>query len=100
MLRVQFFGAANALGVFRMVRVSVNDMKLSDQDLSCPALDFLRYANCFLRPDSERKKPMSYFQQIKSARKQIVSPYHCAFVAFVSCVLFTACGLLCAQTGG
>ena len=43
---------------------------------------------------------MRYSQQMQPARKQIVSPYRCAFVAFVSCALFAACGLLCAQTGG
>jgi len=43
---------------------------------------------------------MRYSQQMQSACKQIVSPYRCAFVAFVLCALFTACGLLCAQTGG
>ncbi len=32
--------------------------------------------------------------------KQVVSPYRCAFVALVSCVIFSACGLLFAQTGG
>ncbi len=37
---------------------------------------------------------------MQPARKQSVSSYRCAFVAFVSCVLFAACGLLCAQTGG
>jgi len=43
---------------------------------------------------------MRYSQQMQSACKQIVSPYRCAFVAFVLCALFTACGLLCAQSGG
>jgi hypothetical protein len=36
---------------------------------------------------------------MRTTRKQIVSSCRCAFVAFISCVLFTACGLLYAQTG-
>jgi hypothetical protein len=43
---------------------------------------------------------MRYSQQMQPARKQIVSSYRCALVAFVSCALLTACGLLYAQTGG
>jgi hypothetical protein len=43
---------------------------------------------------------MRYSQQIRPARKQIVSLCRGAFMAFVSCALFTACGLLSAQTGG
>lgn len=43
---------------------------------------------------------MRYSQQMQPVSKQIVSPYRCAFVAFVICALFAACGLLCAQTGG
>ena len=43
---------------------------------------------------------MRYSQKMRPACKQIVSPCRCAFVAFVLCALFTACGLLCAQTGG
>ena len=42
---------------------------------------------------------MRYSQQMRTTRKQIVSSCRCAFVAFISCVLFTACGLLYAQTG-
>ncbi|MGD0155692.1 MAG: TonB-dependent receptor [Terracidiphilus sp.] len=38
-------------------------------------------------------------QQMQPARKQIVSPFPWVFVAFVSCALFAACGLLSAQTG-
>jgi len=91
-------------------RVSVNDMKMSAQDLSRPAFRFVVYANCFLgpcseRPDSERsdskrRKQMHYSQQIQSARKHITFPYLYAFVAFVACALFTTGGLLSAQTGG
>ena len=43
---------------------------------------------------------MRYSQQIRPARKQIVSPCRGAFLAFVSYLLVTACGLLSAQTGG
>ncbi|MGA3010600.1 MAG: carboxypeptidase regulatory-like domain-containing protein [Terracidiphilus sp.] len=43
---------------------------------------------------------MSYSQHMQPARKQIVSRYRCAFVVFLLCALFTACGLLDAQTGG
>jgi hypothetical protein len=43
---------------------------------------------------------MRYSQQMQTARKQIVSSCRCAFVALVVCALFTACGLLSAQTGG
>src|ERR1035437_9494125 len=73
---------------------------------TCRVVHFFLYcANWFMRPDSERpdlkrRKQMHYSQQMHPARKQFVSPYRCAFVAFVSCALFTACGLLCAQTGG
>ena len=49
---------------------------------------------------SKTRKPMRYSQLVRPARKQIVSPFRCAFMAFVSCALFTACSLLCAQTGG
>ena len=42
---------------------------------------------------------MRYSQKMRTTRKQIVSSCRCAFVAFISCVLFTACGLLYAQTG-
>src|ERR1039458_8146579 len=42
---------------------------------------------------------MRYSQKMQPARKQIAFPYRCAFVAFVVCVLFTACGRLYAQTG-
>jgi hypothetical protein len=37
---------------------------------------------------------------MEPARKQIVPPFFCALVAFVACALFTAGGLLSAQTGG
>jgi hypothetical protein len=37
---------------------------------------------------------------MQPARKQIVSLYRSALVAFVSCALLIACGLLYAQTGG
>ncbi len=43
---------------------------------------------------------MRYSQQMQPDCNQIASRYRCAFVAFISCVLFTAWGLLCAQTGG
>ncbi len=43
---------------------------------------------------------MRYSQHMQPARTQIVSRYRCAFVTFVSCALFTACGMLYAQTGG
>jgi hypothetical protein len=43
---------------------------------------------------------MRYSHQMQPARKQIVSSYRCACVAFVVCALFTAWGLLSAQTGG
>jgi hypothetical protein len=43
---------------------------------------------------------MHYSRQIRPARKQIVSPYRSAFMAFVACALFTTCTLLCAQTSG
>ena len=43
---------------------------------------------------------MRYSQQMQPARKEIAFPYLCAFLAFVSCALFAACGLLSAQTGG
>ncbi len=39
-------------------------------------------------------------RQMRPARKQIVSPYRCAFMAFVLCALLIACSLLCAQTSG
>ncbi len=39
-------------------------------------------------------------QETLRTRKQTVSSCRWAFVAFVSCALFTACGLLSAQTGG
>jgi hypothetical protein len=42
---------------------------------------------------------MRYSQQIRPARKQIVSLCRGAFMAFVSYALVTACGLLSAQTG-
>ena len=43
---------------------------------------------------------MRYSQLMRSSRKQIVSHYRCASMAFVACALFAACSLLCAQTGG
>jgi Carboxypeptidase regulatory-like domain len=43
---------------------------------------------------------MRYSQQIRPARKQIVSLCRGAFMAFVLYALVTACGLLSAQTGG
>ncbi len=43
---------------------------------------------------------MRYSQQMQPVRKQIVSPCCRAFVALLACALFTACGLLRAQTGG
>ena len=43
---------------------------------------------------------MRYSQQVQPACKQIVSSCRWAFAAFVVCALFTACGLLSAQTGG
>ena len=43
---------------------------------------------------------MRYSQQIRPARKPIVSPCRGAFTAFVLYALVTACGLLSAQTGG
>jgi Carboxypeptidase regulatory-like domain len=43
---------------------------------------------------------MRYSQQVQPPRKQIVFPRCCVIVAFLSCALFTACGLLSAQTGG
>jgi Carboxypeptidase regulatory-like domain len=43
---------------------------------------------------------MHYSQQMQPAHKQIVSPNLCTFVALLSCVLFTVCGPLSAQTGG
>jgi hypothetical protein len=39
-------------------------------------------------------------QQMQPARKQIIFPNRCTFAAFLACALFTACGLLSAQTGG
>ena len=43
---------------------------------------------------------MRYSRHMQPARKQVVSSYRRAWVAFVSCALITACGLLDAQTGG
>jgi hypothetical protein len=43
---------------------------------------------------------MRNFQKMQPTRKQFVASYYCAFVAFVLCALFTACGMLSAQTGG
>ena len=43
---------------------------------------------------------MRYSRHMQPARKQVVSSYRRAWVAFVSCALITACGLLYAQTGG
>ena len=43
---------------------------------------------------------MRHSQHMQPARKQIVSLYRSALVAFVSCALLIACGLLYAQTGG
>ena len=42
---------------------------------------------------------MLHSEQMRPARKQIISTYH-AFIALVMCMLLTTCGLLCAQTGG
>ena len=42
---------------------------------------------------------MRYSQEMQPSSKQIGSPYRWAFVAFVVCALFAACGLLDAQTG-
>ena len=38
--------------------------------------------------------------KMRLIRKRIVSPYRCAFMAFVACALFAASSLLCAQTSG
>ena len=46
------------------------------------------------------RKPMRYSQLIRASRKQIVSPYRGALMASVLGAIFTACSLLCAQTGG
>ncbi|MFY9853993.1 MAG: TonB-dependent receptor, partial [Terracidiphilus sp.] len=43
---------------------------------------------------------MRYSQHMQLARKQVVSSYRSAFVTFVLCALFAACGMLYAQTGG
>ncbi|MGA9668012.1 MAG: carboxypeptidase-like regulatory domain-containing protein [Terracidiphilus sp.] len=43
---------------------------------------------------------MRYPQQMQTACKRIVLPCRHAFAAFVSCALFTVCGLVSAQTGG
>ena len=46
------------------------------------------------------RKPMRHFHHIRPDRKQIDSLFRWVFLAFVSCALVTACGLLSAQTGG
>jgi len=43
---------------------------------------------------------MRHFHHIRPDRKQIDSLFRWVFLAFVSCALVTACGLLSAQTGG
>jgi Carboxypeptidase regulatory-like domain/TonB dependent receptor len=43
---------------------------------------------------------MRYSKQMRLARKQIVSPYRCVFMAFVACALLAASSQLCAQTSG
>jgi hypothetical protein len=75
-------------------------MKMSAQNLSRPAFVSLRFANRFLRQRFEEEKQMRYSQQMRPARKQILSPYRHALEAFLACALFAACGLLSAQTGG
>jgi hypothetical protein len=78
-------------------------MKMSAQDLSRPAFVFyylpIVFEASFREAGFGKEKPMRYSQEMQPSSKQIGSPYRWAFVAFVVCALFAACGLLDAQTG-